>query len=320
MTDRENYLIAARGGKPQRLPVFPADCNVFAPDFWAWRDSVTGADFCNVKWVRDAFGEMPDPRWKAMDSIFDWRKTISFPDLSRLDWQGMADRFHAAADPNKVTIARLNTHGLFLIPVNMLGWEKALCAVLEEPEEMDALISALTDLLLGTLDYIETYIHPDIVFSGDDFAGGGGPFLSRQVIRRAYGPYLRRIAERIHQMSALAEFHCCGNCQFLIREAMDYGYDIFQLPMPNAALERDKKELGSRLVITGGWDRLGPGAAPDAPEEVVRQSVRTAVDVYGADGGLIFWEGGVIGNSEDAENKRRWIYDEAAKYGSVVYR
>ena len=177
-----------------------------------------------------------------------------------------------------------------------------------------------TDFLLEILDYLGKYIHPDIVFSGDDFAGGSGPFLARHVFQRVYKPYLIEICDKIHQIGALAEFHCCGNCQYVIEEAIDCGYDICQLPEPNAQLERDKERFGSRLVITGGWDRRGPGSRENAPEEVVRQSVRTAVDTYGRDGALIFWDGGIIGTGEDTKNKLRWAYDEARRYGAVVYR
>lgn len=218
-----------------------------------------------------------------------------------------------------MNIARLNTHGLFLIPVNMLGWERALCSICEDPEEVEAFVSALTDFLIEVLGYIGEYIHPDIVFSGDDFASAGGPFLSQGTFREIYAPYLSRIADAIHGIGALAEFHCCGNCQYLIREMLRCGYDICQLPEPNAQLLADKQELGGKLVLTGGWDRRGPGSEAFASEEIVRQSVRTAVDTYGKDGALIFWEGGICGHNEDAENKRRWVNDEALKYGAKCY-
>ena len=163
-------------------------------------------------------------------------------------------------------------------------------------------------------------MHPDIVFAGDDFASGGGPFLSRNTFRELYAPYLRKISDAIHAIGALAEFHCCGNCQYMVYEFIDCGYDICQLPVPNRELLQAKEKLGSRLVLTGGWDRHGPGNETLASEEVVRQSVRTAVDTYGKDGALIFWDGGICVKSEDAENKRRWVYDEANKYGKSVYR
>ena len=319
MNARENYLVAAHGGKPERLPLFPDDCNIFAMDFWKKHRPETGTDFLNIKWVNDKAGQMPDPHWHAMKSIFDWKETARFPKLCDLNWRDLAEKYHSESNPDKVNIAILNTMGIFLIPVNMLGWEKALCAILEEPEEMNAFLQAITEFLLEIIKYFGEYIHPDIVFSGDDFAGGSGPFLSPDVFREVYAPYLKQISAAIHEIGALAEFHCCGNCQYVIEEALACGYDICQLPEPNAQLLSDKERFGSRLVLTGGWDRHGPGNIENASEEVVRQSVHTAVDTYGKDGGLIFWDGGIIGSTEDGKNRLAWVYDEARKYGLQVY-
>ncbi len=97
------------------------------------------------------------------------------------------------------------------------------------------------------------------------------------------------------------------------------GYDICQLPVPNDDLRADKKRFGSRLVITGGWERHGDAGLPDASEECVRASVRRAIDDFGADGGLVFWDGGIIGESEDSKNKMRWLMDELHVYGRQVY-
>lgn len=320
MTAKENYLIAAKGGKPERVPVFPVDCNVFMPDFWAERDPVTGVDFCNIKWKKNEAGEMPLPGWKAMNDIGEWREVVKFPDPAAMDWEGMAQRFEETKDPDKVTICMLNTNGIFLIPVNMMGWEDALCTIYEEPEELEAFIQAITDFLVEITGYLGKYFHPDIVFTGDDFAAASGPFVSKEVFREMYKPYLTRINQAIHDIGALAEFHCCGNCQYLIREFIDAGADICQLPEPNDQLLADKKAYGSRLVLTGGWDRHGPGCMPGAKEEVVRESVRTAVDTYGKDGALIFWDGGIVGNSEDSVNKMKWVMDEIMHYGAEVYR
>jgi hypothetical protein len=91
--------------------------------------------------------------------------------------------------------------------------------------------------------------------------------------------------------------------------------------MPNAELQACKERMGANLVITGGWDRLSDAAKlPDAPEEMVRQSARVAIDTYGKDGGLIFWDGGIIKTYEGAQQKSDWLYDEVDKYGREVYR
>jgi hypothetical protein len=320
LTARENYMIAARGGKPERVPIFPLDCNVFMPDFWAERDPVTGTDFCNIKWVTNDAGDMPEPGWKAINDIFEWKDTIKFPKVSEMDWEGMAKKFEESKDPDKVNICLLNTNGIFLIPVNMMGWEDALCTIYEEPEELESCVHAIADFFIELIEYVGKYIKPDIIFSGDDFAAAQGPFISRETFREIYKPHIKRINEAIHKTGALIEFHCCGNCQFLIEEILDADADIMQLPEPNEALLRDKERFGNRLVLTGGWDRHGPGCFPNATEEVVRESVRTAIDTYGKDGALIFWDGGIVGTSEDAQNKTKWVLDEAMKYGRNVYK
>lgn len=319
LTARENYMIAARGGKPERIPLFPFDANMFMPDFWAWRDPETGADFCNVRWVKNEAGEMPEPGWIAMEDICEWRDIVKFPKVSEMDWDGMLKRYNETRDPGKVDIAMINTNGIFLIPINMMGWTEGLCALVEEPEEYEAFVSAITDFFVELIEYVGKYFHPDIIMSGDDFAAARGPFVSLETFREMYKPYIRKITDAVHKVGALEEFHCCGNCQFLTKEFFDAGVDIVQLPEPNDELLADKKELGSRFVMNGGWDRHGPGNVAGATEEDVRKSVRVAMDTYGKDGGLIFWDGGIIVTGEEEQRRMDWLVDEARTYGAQLY-
>lgn len=319
LTKKENYLLAAKGEKPQWIPSFVEESNVFMPDFWNETDPNTGTYFCNIKWVQNDVGKMPDEKWRAMEDIHRWNEIIKFPDCSKLNWEEMSSRFKSASDPEKVDIAMLNTSGIFLIPINMMGWVDGLCAIYEEPEELEALVSALTDFFIELVGYFGKYIHPDIIFTGDDVASATGPFISLKIWETMYKPYFRKIIDAIHDIGALAEFHCCGNCQFLISEFLDIGVDICQLPEPNESLMADKEKYGKRLVITGGWDRHGPGCMPGASEKTVRESVRKAIDTYGKDGALIFWDGGICGTSEDSKNKMKWVLDELKVYGSTIY-
>lgn len=320
MNQRENYLCAARGGKPEYVPNFMADGNVFALPFWRAIDPVTGTDFMNIKWVTNDAGSMPDENWRAMDDIKKWREIVKFPVISEMDWDKMKAEFESRKDPNKVNIAMLNTAGLFLIPINMMGWVDGLCAIYEEPEELKSFVGAIADFLVELCGYIAKYIHPDIIFTGDDVASTGGPFVSPAVWADIYKPNFQKLVDAVHSAGALCEFHNCGNCDWLIDEYIEMGVDICQLPAPNEALLAAKKRYGSRLVLTGGWDRHGAGSMPGASEEVVRESVRVAIDTYGADGALIFWDGGIVGSSEDSKNKMRWVLDELNSYGHEVYK
>ncbi len=320
ITKKENYLMAARGEKPEWVPSFVEESNIFMPPFWDEVNPETGTDFCNVKWVENDAGKMPDERWKAMEHIGMWRQTAKFPDLATLDWKAMAEQFKKQSDPEQVNIAMLNTNGIFLIPINMIGWVDGLCAIYEEPEELEAFVSRITDFLVEVVGYFGEYIHPDIVFTGDDVAAGNGPLISMQIWEDMYKPYFKKIIDAVHDIGALAEFHCCGNCQGFIDEFLEIGSDICQLPVPNEALLQSKEKYGNRLVMTGGWDRRSKASLPGAPEDVVRESVHTAIDTYGKDGALIFWDGGVVGSSQDSKQKLAWILDELSIYGKQVYK
>ena len=59
---------------------------------------------------------------------------------------------------------------------------------------------------------------------------------------------------------------------------------------------------------------------PNATEEEVRRSVHTALDEWGKDGGLIFWDGGIVGTSEDSRNKMKWVTNEFRKYRFEIYK
>ena len=317
---RDNFLTAAHGGRPDWVPCYKEEANFLRMDFWTQVDPIRGTDFCNVKWTENEYGRMPREDWRAMRSIYQWRETVKFPDLSAIDWERVVAKVRAEGSPDRANIAMVNTCGIFLIPVNMLGWMDALCSMIEDQEEVEAFVSAITDFLCELVEYEGKYFKPDIMTSGDDVASSGGPFLSRDNWNKLYRPYFKKICDAIKAQGALAEFHCCGNCQYLVQDFLDMGYDIVQLPQINESLLADKQRLGNKLVITGGWDRHGPGSLPEAPEEVVRESVRTAINTFGKDGALLFWDGGICGTSQDSENKRRWVADELRRYGREIYR
>lgn len=323
LTVKENYLKAARCEKPEWVPAF-GDANILPPFIWDF-DPETKTDWLNITWVQEnpLMAAMPVTSKPAMTDICDWRDIIKWPDLSKIDWEQKVKEFHENPDfpfdPNKATICMANTNGIFLTPINMMGWVDGMVAMMEEPEEYKALVDALTDFLVEYIGYLGKYFHPDIIFSGDDVAAGTGPFVSEETYDEIFQPNFKRIADAIHEVGALAEFHCCGDCRWVIDKEVEAGFDICQLPMPNDDLVARMAKYKGRLAMTGGWDRKGPGFEPGASEEVVRQSVRDAIDTYGKDGGLIFWDGGIILDSDENKQKMDWVMDEVRTYGAKVY-
>ena len=324
LTPKENYLKAARGEKPEWVPIF-GEANMLPPFIWDY-DPETKVDWLNITWVEGEPGlaAMPDTSKPAMTDICDWRDIIKWPDLDAVDWEQKIKEFHENEmfpfDPDKATICMANTNGIFLTPINMMGWVDGMVAMMEEPEEYKALVDALTDFICDYIEHLGKYFQPDIVFSGDDLSAGTGPFISEDVYDEIFADNFKRIADTIHGIGALAEFHNCGDNQWLLDKEVEAGFDICQLPMPSDDLKERLAKYKGRLAMTGGWDRKGPGAEDGVSEEVLRESVRVALDDYGKDGGLIFWDGGIIMNSEESIKKLGIINDEATKYGHEIYK
>jgi hypothetical protein len=115
---------------------------------------------------------MPDEKWRAMTDIRRWRDIIRFPDLAKTDWEQVAKNETAIFAPDKARIAMLAAESLSLIPVDMMGWMDALCAIHEEPEELQALIAALTDYYVKLTRYIAMHYKPDLIELATTFFTG----------------------------------------------------------------------------------------------------------------------------------------------------
>ena len=320
LSPRENYLIAANGGKPEYVPNYMGDAVGWLPSYWMYRDD-EGHDIFGIKWLRNDAGEMPDhnPGHELIHDVHDWREAFTFPDLAGWDWDKEAREAEERYEDDKVRIAG-TASGIFTTPVNMMGWVPTLAALYEEPEEMHAFVDAWTDFICESIRYIGEYIKPDIIGQGDDIANTKGMFFGPDIWEEFYQPSFKRIYDTIHEQGCLAEFHCCGNCEDLLDDILDLGVDICQLFPQTPKLVEAKNSNNGAWALTGGFDRQGPGNVTGAPEEVVRQAVRDGIDQVGLNGGLIFWDGGVVGTTEDAMNKLRWIEDELNIYGHQVYR
>jgi len=106
------------------------------------------------------------------------------------------------------------------------------------------LTSAAIIAIIGFRVASKAHIHPLLVSIAATFDGC-----------RAYIPYVLSgsFFESTVVSMGYAEFHCCGNCQFLIEEFLNMGVDICQFPIPNESILKDKERFGivSLLPMAG---------------------------------------------------------------------
>lgn len=323
MTERENVLMVIRGEQPEWVPNYRDSIDQVIPYFFMEHLFTPGSvDFFSVPWTLNDNGPMPIVNSYVMDDATRWREYVHLPDLDSLDWEEISKKDLAIHDPNKAIgfMASPGPGNFYLHLLDMMGVENGLCAFLEEPEAIHEFFEYLCDYEVKLIDIGAKYYHPDFITLNDDVSSAKAPFISMEIWNEFLHPVFKRLIDRAKEYELPVEFHMCGKGECIIEDLVSMGVSIWQPAQPLNDLKRLKEKYGNRLVFNGTWYTASAGGVPGAPEEVVRQSVRDAMDKYAVGGGLIFWDGDPVGTSEDTRQKMAWLHDEAVKYGREFYK
>ncbi len=340
ITEKENYLMCLRGEQPYWVPSYsfgpmpgmtrPCTSAIFQPPFInAYRKGGNGGrDVWGVKYVgsQSTGGALlPEPGNFQLEDITEWRDVVKATDLSEIDFEAQAkeglDLLYAAGLNREDTCLEFNMHaGYFQDLVGLMGFEGALIAMAEEPEEVKALLSFLCDWYTTVLEKMIDIVKPDCIGLADDVATWRAPFMSEKAYRELILPWHDREAKFGRDRGLPITMHCCGEAAELVEDWMSIGVVQWNPAQTSNDLEAVQKKYGNKMVIAGGWDARDRLLEADCTEEEIRQSVRDAMDKY-AKGGGYMWCGGFLGAAGDMEMMRRnmILMDEAGKYGDSFY-
>jgi hypothetical protein len=322
MTEKENYMLAVNGKEHPWVPEYWENFENFIPEWMLATDPRTERDMFGIKFIQNEFGRITTHENPPLTDVHKWPELFkNLPDPDKQDWAGEAQRFNARYNPLKVKGCMPGFGGLFLMLINLMGWVEGLCAIAEEPEEVEAFNSFLADYYVKVAKNQIHHIKPDVFEYGEDISNEKGPFVSKECFRKLYKPFYKKIIAVASDAGIPTEFHCCGRNEFLNEEFTDVGVRILQIPRPYDDVVAWKKKHGTSVVLNGGWDWQSPGGLLGADEKTVRQEVHNVLDKWAkGDPAYIFWEGNAVGESEDMLNKVRWIRDEVAIYGKTIYK
>ena len=172
----------------------------------------------------------------------------------------------------------------------LLGMERALTALIEEPEFMAALLDRLHEITAATtrrfLEITGRYL--TVIRTSDDVATQRSPLISTATYRKMIKPYHTRYFRLIKEYTAAPIFyHSCGNVVPLLDELIDAGVEVLN-PVQVAAFADPaavKARFGARLSFWGGIDTQW--VLPFGTPEEVRQEVRLRVAQFGPGGGFV---------------------------------
>ena len=324
MTPKENILAAFRGEAHDYVPNFFTDldyCGATALTFDAG-PLEGGYDEFGVLWETSvsAGGQAcPITLDPVLKDITEWREKVRFPDIDVFDWEATAQRQIGGADRANRLVEFQMWSGPFERLTHLMGFENALCAMYEDPEEVAALMDAITDYKIAVLRKAKQYYDPDLVTTLDDVATERGLFMSPSLYRELIGPAHKRFNDAAREMGIIPLIHCCGKCEDIIPDFIEEGYAAWTSAQPSNDIRTILADTIGRLAVVGGFDTNGFPARPDSTEEEMRAEVRRCIHDYAEFPNYIFF-GFKLASSPDMSEFMKAIAimgDECRKVGRL---
>lgn len=172
----------------------------------------------------------------------------------------------------------------------LLGFERALISLADQPEFMMALMEKLWSINSAvTRRFLEiTGPYLAAIRTSDDLATQDSLLMSPATYRKLIKPYHKRYFSLIKQYTgAKIFFHSCGNVVGLLDDLIDAGVEALN-PVQVAAFRdpaRVKAVYGDRLSFWGGIDTQW--ALPYGTPQDVREEVRLRIEQFGHGGGFV---------------------------------
>ncbi len=127
-----------------------------------------------------------------------------------------------------------------------------LMDLLEEPEQVEALLDALMERHLATLEKVCAAVGDvcDILRFGDDLGMNTGPFMSPSTYRAIFKPRHKMLCDYVHRHSGMKTFlHSCGSIYRLMPDLIEAGYDVIT-PVQTVTQDMEPERLKQEFVGT----------------------------------------------------------------------
>lgn len=229
----------------------------------------------------DAPGPMPDTRdeLKVLRDITHWRDYVHAPDLEANCSAGWEDvRAKAEAVRGEKLVAGFMGTGIFEQCHFLMGFEDTLSNLYEHPDEMHELIDYITDYRLKYVQMLIDNLHPDVIFSHDDWGTKNALFMKPEMWREFYKEPYRRFYGYIRERGVIAIHHGDAYLADIVEDMAELGIQCWQGMLPENNIPALQERLGGRMILMGGI-----GAAidrADATEAEIRAYVRRALEEY----------------------------------------
>ena len=320
MNAKENYLTMLRGEIPEYVP------SMFEPRVAHYNEEwltpvyapngpvVTklGVTYVGSKDLNN--GAMPMPGVHILEDITKWRDCIHTPDTGSFDWEAYYKE--KTKDVDRKTQSLAATGGdYFLTLISFMGFENAMLALYEEPEEVKALLEYVSEFYIEVLKQQIRWLKPDTISIMDDDAALRAPFFSVEMYREFFKPYQQKHCDLARENGILLERHDCGRSEQFVPDWVEMGIRSWNPAQTTNDLVSIKKKDVGKLALCGAWDSMKWASCEN--EEEYRAALKEYVDTFAPGGGFTY-SAMVGGKPEDPLTPKRRelvreVYDTYAR-------
>jgi len=304
MTPKENYLSMLRGEIPEFVPSamfmphgnFPGQEELLTPQS-AQEPFVTSLGVTYVGSPENNWGAMPKPGEIIIDDISKWREQLKIRDVSNWDWE---DYYTKKAEKlDRSLCVQVGGGDYFLSLVSLMGFEGALLAMHEDPDEVIALLTHISEFYMTVLKNQMYYLKPDIVGIMDDDSAYRAPFFSLEMYRKIFKPFHKLHTDIAQEAGCPIDRHDCGKCEQFIDDWLELGIGSWNPNQDTNDVLGIKKKYGNRLAMGGLWEDVDKFRGKKADPKELKDSLAKYVDTYAPGGGFTFFVmlGGMPGST-----------------------
>ncbi len=226
------------------------------------------------------------------------------PDSDRINWAYLKENYPRWRQEG----AWVQAGGWFGFDVThswMVGTERVLLALVEEPEWLVDMWTHQLDVLLNLFDQVwdQGYTFDSLRWP-DDMGYKLNQFFSLNMYRELLKPIHQRAIDWCHAKGIKAHLHSCGDIRPLVPELVGMGLDALHPLEVKAGMDPValKRQFGDKLVLHGGVNAV----LYDHPEQI-RAEIARVVPQLKTHGGYIFSSDHSVPSSVSLEDFRAII-------------
>jgi len=310
LSERENYLRAAKFESPERIPMIfhinPACCHAYCPS--ALEDLMGCHPMLFPEFEKQGLRIVPqydvtadadhpytDPWgcvWETTEDgivgqvthhpLADWSDLESIPDpdpnrdfgRGPIDWEEEAERIRQAKEQGCLATGGLRHGHTFMTLCDIRGYENLLGDMADDDPRLHQLIQRLEQFNRAIIDrYVRMGV--DVMTYPEDLGMQIGPMISPRFLKSYIKPSYQRLIAPAREAGCLIHMHSDGDIRTLVGDLVEGGVEILNLQDLVNGIDWIRETLAGKICIDLDIDRqrITPFGSPTEIDALIREEV-----------------------------------------------